>query len=177
MIGPIVSSPEARLQRTGSSMPEGLDETMIREVVNRFYALVRNDEIIGPIFKSTVPNWQWQPHLDTIVEFWSSMLLGSRHDNGQPTPKHPALPELTDAQFGRWLALFRFTVNELCPPDIAAALIERSEEVGNSFHLNIRMHGGGSLVHLKPHEWEDYLPPEANGDHGDPAMAPPRHRR
>lgn len=153
---PTPPNPEARLRRTGPFAPDGLDETMIRNVVDRFYALARNDAVIGPVFRRAVPDERWQAHLDTIADFWSSMLLGSGRYNGRPMPKHLALPELTDAHFQRWLALFRFTVNELCPPDVAALFIDRSERVGNSFRLNIRMFRGEDITRLRPLEREEY---------------------
>ncbi|ASV84147.1 bacterial-like globin family protein [Ochrobactrum quorumnocens] len=131
---------------------------MIHTVVNHFYALVREDDVLGPVFRRAVADDLWQAHLDTIVDFWSSMLLGSGRYKGRPMPKHLALSEITDAHFRRWLALFRFTACDLCPPDIAALFIERSERVGNSFRLNIRMHRGDELMHLKPLEREDHLP-------------------
>lgn len=150
--------PSTRLRRNGALVPDALDEAMIRAVVDRFYALAREDDVIGPVFRNTIPDERWQAHLDTIADFWSSMLLGSGRYNGRPMPKHLALPELADAHFRRWLALFRFTVSELCPPDIAALFIERSERVGNSFRLNVRMHRGEDLLHLKPLQREDYPP-------------------
>jgi len=145
-----------RLRRTQASFPEGLDETMIRRVVDRFYGLAREDGIIGPVFRTAVPDDRWRAHLDTIADFWSSMLLGSGRYSGRPMPKHLALPELTDAHFKRWLALFRHTVKEECPPAIAELFIDRSERVGNSFRINIRMHRGEDIIHLKPLEREDY---------------------
>ncbi|MAW85951.1 MAG: preprotein translocase subunit TatC [Phyllobacteriaceae bacterium] len=137
------------------ALQEGLDEAMIRRVVDRFYALAREDDVIGPVFRHTVPDERWQAHLDTIVDFWSSMLLGTGRYRVRPMPKHLALRDPTDAHFRRWLTLFRLTVNELCPSEIAALFIERSERVGNSFRLNIKMRRGESLVHLKPLERED----------------------
>tara|TARA_Y100000815_G_C13201407_1_gene446930 strand:+ start:37 stop:537 length:501 start_codon:yes stop_codon:yes gene_type:complete len=155
------SPPQAaptRLRRTGALTPQGLDEAMIRRVVDHFYARAREDDLIGPVFRNAVPDDRWQAHLDTIADFWSSMLLGSGRYKGRPMPKHFALTEIGDAHFKRWLALFRMTVNDICPPDIAALFIERSERVGNSFRLNIRLHRGDDLVHLEPLEREE-LPP------------------
>lgn len=139
------------------ALGEGLDEAMIRRVVDRFYAQAREDDVIGPVFRRAVPDDEWQAHLDTIVDFWSSMLLGSGRYNGRPMPKHLALPELEDAHFMRWLALFRRTVEEECPPATAALLIDRSERVGNSFRINIKMHRGEDIIHLKPLEREELL--------------------
>lgn len=153
---PASPGPEARLRRTGASTPDGLDEIMIRNVVEHFYALARDDEVIGPVFRQAVPDERWQAHLDTIVDFWSSMLLGTGSYNGRPMPKHLALPELGDVHFRRWLALFRRTVEERCPPDIAALFVDRSERVANSFRINIRMRRGENIIHLKPLEREPW---------------------
>ncbi len=102
------------------AVTEGIDERLIRRVVDRFYAQAREDEVIGPIFRAAVPDGRWQAHLDTIVDFWSSMLLGTRRYDGRPLRKHLMLPDLGDEHFRRWLALFRKTVEELCQPDVAA---------------------------------------------------------
>lgn len=151
---PVKPDPENRLRRTGRNNPASLDEAMIRDVVNRFYARAREDEVIGPVFTRAVPDDKWQAHLDTIADFWSSMLLGSGRYQGRPLSKHLGLPELGDAHFRRWLALFRDTVEQVCPPDIAALFVDRSERVANSFRINIAMRRGESTIHMKPLERE-----------------------
>jgi hemoglobin len=151
----IKPDPENRLRRTGRSNPAALDEAMIRDVVDQFYARARTDDLIGPVFTRAVPDDRWQAHLDTIADFWSSMLLGSGRYQGRPLSKHIALPELGDAHFQRWLALFRATAEKVCPPDIAAVFIDRSERVANSFRINIAMRRGESTIHMKPLERED----------------------
>lgn len=128
---------------------------MIHRVVDRFYALAREDDVIGPIFHRNVPDERWQVHLDTIADFWISILLGTGRYHGWPMPKYLALPELDDEHFQRWLALFRLTVEELCPPATARLFVDRSERVGNSFRINIKMRRGEEIIHLKPLERED----------------------
>jgi hemoglobin len=132
----------------------GLSEDMVRTVVDRFYAKAREDELVGPVFKAAVPDERWQAHLDTIVDFWSSVLLGTRRYDGRPLRKHLMLPELQDAQFRRWLALFRQTVEKVCPPDLAAFWVDRSERIGNSFRISVRMHNGDDVTSLRPLERE-----------------------
>jgi len=41
-------------------------------------------------------------------------------------------------------------VEELCPPDIAALFIERSERIGNSFRMNIAMRRGDDITLMGP---------------------------
>ncbi|MBE7733583.1 group III truncated hemoglobin [Devosia faecipullorum] len=139
-----------RLTRIGWETPEGLDETMIRAVVDEFYARARRDDVIGPVFNRIIPDAEWPAHLDKIADFWSSMLLGTGRYTGRPMPKHMDIPELADAHFMRWLRLFRETVEALCPPEIAALFIERSERIGNSFRMNIHMRRGEDIVGMEP---------------------------
>jgi len=133
---------------------EDLDEALIRRVVDHFYAKSREDDLIGPIFKRVVPDEKWQAHLDKISDFWTAMLLGTKRYDGRPMPKHIAIPELEDPHFKRWLALFRGTVEEVCPPAVAELFIDRSERIANSFRINIKMHRGEDIIHLKPLERE-----------------------
>ena len=143
-----------RHQRVGWETPAGLNEAMIRAVVDRFYADARRDPVIGPVFNRIIAPEAWPHHLATIADFWSSMLLGTGRYAGRPMPKHMAISELSDAHFQRWLALFRRTVEELCPPDIAALFIERSERIGNSFRMNIAMRKGEDITRMAPLERE-----------------------
>lgn len=150
-----------RLTRIGWDTPEGLDEAMIRLVVDRFYANARRDPLIGPVFNRVIAPEAWPHHLATIADFWSSMLLGTGRYAGRPMPKHMAIPELSDDHFRRWLALFRRTVDEVCPPEIAALFIERSERIGNSFRMNIAMRRGEDITTMAPLTREDpvWTPP------------------
>ncbi|MFC0406903.1 group III truncated hemoglobin [Roseomonas elaeocarpi] len=141
--------------QAGFSFSGKIDEAMIRRVVDRFYALVREDEVLGPVFRSAIPDEKWQAHLGTIADFWSSLLLGSGRYNGRPLPKHLALPDVGDAHFRRWLALFRTTAEEVCPPAVAALMVERAERVANSFRLGISVHRGEGPAPLKPLGLED----------------------
>ena len=143
-----------RHHRVGWETPDGLDEAMIRAVVDHFYAEARRDPVIGPVFNRVIADEAWPQHLATIADFWSSMLLGTGRYAGRPMPKHMAVPELSDAHFMRWLALFRRTVEQLCPPEIAAVFIERSERIGNSFRMNIAMRRGEDITTMAPLERE-----------------------
>ena len=156
--------PGTRLHRIGWETPEGLDEAMVRRVVDAFYASARRDPLIGPVFNRVIAEDAWPAHLATIADFWSSMLLGTGRYGGRPMPKHMAIPELDDAHFMRWLRLFRETANELCPSDIAAVFIERSERIGNSFRMNIAMRRGQDITHMGPLQREtspSWTPPES----------------
>lgn len=80
-------------------------------LVHSFYARIRSDETLGPVFDAHVTNWE--PHLAKMVDFWSSALRGTARFRGTPMPKHVALPGLTAELFRRWLALFGQTTEGL----------------------------------------------------------------
>jgi hemoglobin len=82
-------------------------EAEISAMVHAFYARVRSDPVLGPIFNGHIQ--AWDPHLAKLVDFWSSILRGTGRFSGTPMPKHIALPGLSAELFERWLALFHET--------------------------------------------------------------------
>lgn len=126
----------------------GIDETMIRTLVHAFYAKVRQDEMLGPIFNHVVQDWD--AHLAKLCSFWSSITLLTGRYKGKPVPAHLALPEIKGAHFERWLALFRETAVELCPPAAAALFVDRAERIAESLQLAIAIHRGEMTVRPPP---------------------------
>lgn len=103
--------------------PQLCSEDEIAELVRRFYARVRRDERLGPIFNDRIHDWP--AHEAKLCDFWSSALRGTRRFRGMPMPVHAALPGLSAALFGHWLQLFDQTLATL--PN--AALRERAGEL------------------------------------------------
>lgn len=84
--------------------PDLCTEQEITDLVHGFYATVRQDPVLGPIFNAHVADWEH--HLAKLVDFWSSILRGTQRFRGTPMPKHVALPDLNAELFQRWLMLF-----------------------------------------------------------------------
>jgi hemoglobin len=82
----------------------------VTQLVHAFYAKVRRDDMLGPIFNSEVEDWDH--HLAKLVDFWSSILRGTGSYTGTPMQKHVALDHLDPALFQRWLALFEETIKQ-----------------------------------------------------------------
>ncbi|WP_339737855.1 group III truncated hemoglobin [uncultured Maricaulis sp.] len=132
-VSPPVSS--ARPQMTADLMARtGLDEAMLERLVHGFYDRVRADALLGPVFAERIDDWG--PHLERMVEFWSSVALMTGRYHGAPMPKHLPLPVAAE-HFVRWLELFRLTAGEVCPPAGADWVIERAERIATSIHMNI----------------------------------------
>lgn len=112
-----------------------VDDAMIETLVHTFYDRVRAHPALGPVFDGAITDWE--PHLATMVNFWSSVMNTSGRYKGQPMPKHAALNGVTPAHFTVWLGLFRDTAEELCPPHIAARFAEKSELIARSLQLGM----------------------------------------
>jgi len=112
----------------------GIDEAMIDRLVEAFYARVRDDALIGPIFAERVEDWA--PHLAQMKLFWSSVALSTGVYLGRPMPKHLPLP-IDATHFDRWLALFEATTAEVCPPVAAAHFMERARRIAESLELGV----------------------------------------
>lgn len=112
----------------------GIDEAMIERLVHAFYARVRSDEILGPIFAARVTDWT--PHLEQMCAFWSSVMLKSGRYHGQPMAKHVLLP-VEGTHFGRWLMLFEQTAQELLPPPAAGHFLQRAQQIAGSLELGL----------------------------------------
>jgi len=120
----------------------GIGEAMIEMVVRAFYGRVREDPLLAPIFESRIS--EWEPHLEAMFAFWSSLTLQTGRYHGQPMAKH--MPLAVDARhFDRWLALFEETARDLCSPAAAERFIERARRVAESLELGVASANGVPL--------------------------------
>jgi hemoglobin len=113
-----------------------ITEDEISNLVDRFYARVRLDPDIGPIFNAIVGDWPH--HLATLKDFWSTVLLTTGRYKGDPMMTHLQLP-LDPDHFERWLALFAETANEVLPHDPAANVIAKSQRIAQNFRMGIAL--------------------------------------
>lgn len=118
--------------------PELCTEEEVTRLVHGFYARVRQDEVLGPVFAQHVRDWD--RHLPTMVDFWSSALRGTARFRGAPMPKHAALPGLTVALFQRWLALFRQTTATLGNAPMAERANDLAERIAESLWYGYQHH-------------------------------------
>jgi hemoglobin len=111
-----------------------IDEALIETLVRRFYDRVRADPLIGPVFEQRIVDWE--PHLQRMMQFWSSVVLMSGRYQGSPMQKHARLP--VDAQhFDRWLQLFGETARAVCPPAVAAVFEQRAATIARSLEMGV----------------------------------------
>jgi hemoglobin len=137
-----LTSTETDRRLLAPGVAAGVTEEMIHEVVHAFYAKVRKDPAIGPIFNRVIPEEGWPAHLAKLCDFWSSVLLMSGRFKGTPMVAHARIDDIRPTHFARWLHLFRQTVQALCPPEAAALFVAKSEMIAKSLQLGIAVSRG-----------------------------------
>jgi len=113
-------------------------EDEVRDLVYSFYAKVRCDEILGPIFNAHVSDWDH--HLGKMVDFWSAILRGTARYHGTPMPKHAVLPDLSGELFQRWLSLFRDTAGSLNNLAMGKRAAEMAQRIAQSLWFGYQLH-------------------------------------
>ena len=119
-----------------------MNDTQIAQLVDSFYAKVRQDEMLCPIFDKAIGD-QWESHLATMRTFWSSVMLGCASYKGNPMAAHLRLPRLSPMHFERWLSLWRTAAAEVCG-DQGALFVQRAEAIAG--HLLSAVTSGAVTV-------------------------------
>ena len=57
--------------------------------VDKFYAKIQQDELVGPVFAGAIQDWA--PHLQQMYQFWNAALFGVPGFCGNPFAKHASL--------------------------------------------------------------------------------------
>jgi hemoglobin len=140
--------PQREAHPKAPGIDAGITEAAIRNLVHTFYARVRCDPVLGPIFNTRVEDWP--THLEKLCAFWSSVMLMTGRYKGTPMRAHAELPKIVPEHFQRWLSLFHATARETCPGAAAGLFIDRSERIAQSLQLGIALHRGGNLAQTPP---------------------------
>ncbi|SHG55364.1 group III truncated hemoglobin [Winogradskyella jejuensis] len=85
-------------------------------LVHTFYAEIRKDALLGPIFNSHISENQWPEHLEKLTDFWETNLFGIPKFKGNPTQKHLGVDrnlhhKTSQVHFGQWLNLWFQTID------------------------------------------------------------------
>lgn len=112
----------------------------INLLVNTFYAKVRTDEMLGPIFNRVIQDWP--AHLERLTDFWERTLLAHKVYKGNPIAAHNKVDEemgnsITMVHFGRWLQLWFSTIDEYFEGEKATLAKHRARKMSTLMFLAI----------------------------------------
>lgn len=116
-----------------------ISEADIARLLDVFYARVRADEVLGPIFDRAVGSTEadWVPHMRKLEAFWSSVMRRTGRYHGDPFSAHLALPEIQPEMFERWLGLFGAACDEVLGGTAAQAFKERADRIAQSLRMGL----------------------------------------
>lgn len=106
-----------------------LNEQNIAILVDRFYARIQQDALLGPVFNTAIGD-HWPEHLARLTNFWTSVLLASGRYKGNPMMAHLTIPQMDNHHFSRWIELWSQTTTEVFGPEISAALVAKASGMG-----------------------------------------------
>lgn len=107
------------------------------KIVDSFYAKVRKDELIGPVFEEEA-KVDWDEHLPKLYNFWEDLLFGTENYFGRPFPPHMKF-NLKIEHFERWLKLFIETIDENYTGLKADEMKSRALRIAQNFLHNIEV--------------------------------------
>lgn len=149
---------------------QGRDE--IVQLVDRFYDVVRQDDLLGFIFDE-VAGIDWDAHLPKMYAFWETVLFRSGGYKGNPLAAHAKLTPLTSMgreQFDRWLELFTATVDANFSGENADHIKRCADDMANVIHSKINKIPDTRFdpANLTPEQRERY----ASYREGNPKQSP-----
>jgi hemoglobin len=119
----------------------------IQLLVDTFYAEIREDELLGPIFNEIIKD-RWPQHLKKMYSFWQTVLTGPHTYQGAPFVPHAKLP-VSKLHFDRWLHLWFKTVDAFFEGPVADEAKWRGDKMAAMFLTKIeylRNSGQYSLI-------------------------------
>lgn len=112
-----------------------ITEDQIDAVVAAFYAAVRSDPSLAPIFASHISDWP--AHETKIALFWRNAILLERGYDGNPMAVHKAAGNVRPGMFDPWLALFDQTLTRELPPETAKAWSALAHRIGRGLRYGL----------------------------------------
>jgi hemoglobin len=104
----------------------------ISKLLRHFYADVRQDSLIGPIFNAKIKDWKH--HLEIITSFWET-LIGGPSSYARPMPmKHLPL-RLREEDFERRLFLWQANCRAQLPSDVAEEMIDLASHIAHRLRM------------------------------------------
>ena len=131
-----------RARKLAEAKSMGIDDEFISNLVDEFYARIRSDDLLDPIFGERIKDWDL--HLGRMKRFWRSILHNSGEYSGNPMEKHISIPELDQAHFAHWLELFYATLRDLeRDPQASRLTAKRDRMIADSLLTGISVQKGG----------------------------------
>lgn len=114
----------------------------IADLVNAFYAKIREDDMLGPIFDKHIAEDEWPSHLSKLADFWEMKLLGGTQFRGSPSQKHIDVDRaskhtIAQDHFAHWLQLWLETIDEKYTGPLAERAKAQARKMATGQYISI----------------------------------------
>jgi len=112
----------------------------ISKLIHTFYAEVREDDLLGPIFNKMIKDWD--THLDLLVDFWETNLFFVKKYTGNPLEAHVRADKvfnhtINEFHFGTWLNLWFKNIDALFEGENAQLAKNRARNMSTFMNMEI----------------------------------------
>ncbi len=128
---------------------DSITEQSIGTLVERFYAKVRCDTALAPIFEKALAGG-WDAHIGTMRQFWCSALRVKRGYFGDMLAAHQRLGKLPRSLLVRWVLLFRKTVDERFMEVPAEIIFDRALKTARNLESALTPIGAKPIPAMRP---------------------------
>ncbi|CAN0593913.1 unnamed protein product [Ectocarpus sp. 12 AP-2014] len=116
------------------------DRADVSVLVRTFYAKIRKEEVLGPIFNNSITDWD--SHLELLTNFWETQLFLKRTYHGNLVTAHQEVDEkmnhtITSEHFGLWLNLWFETIDELFTGETAWIAKNRAQKMSTMLFMQM----------------------------------------
>ena len=115
----------------------------VSRLVCTFYAQIRKDKVLGPIFNGIITDWE--SHLELLTDFWETQLFLKRKYHGNPVTAHQEVDDkmnhsITPEHFGLWINLWFETIDRLFDGETAWVAKNRAQKMSTMLYMQIYQH-------------------------------------
>jgi hemoglobin len=112
-------------------------------LVRSFYAKIRVNELLGPIFNKAIPENNWESHLEKLTDFWETNLFGIPKFKGNPMQAHRNVDRdnqksIDMAHFGHWIQLWYETIDEHFTGSLADKAKRASRKMATGLFMGMK---------------------------------------
>lgn len=118
----------------------GLSHAAIKDLVALFYARIREDAVLGPVFTDIIGE-EWSTHLEKVAAFWRyATRLDRTYDARNFMLSHTRHMRIQASLLPRWLMIFRKSARDACTEEAADHLIDIAERMAVSLEMSLARH-------------------------------------
>jgi hemoglobin len=109
-------------------------------LVTTFYAKIKRDDVLGPIFRAQIHDWK--AHILHLTDFWESSLFFVNKYSGNPIEKHIEVDTafdqiLNEQHFGIWLNYWIQTLDELFEGEKVSIAKNRARKMSTFMYVKL----------------------------------------